>query len=48
MSTIFQEPKKSFSYVFDSYTIPVDKLERVVVAVNDKYGNQCIKQIKLT
>lgn len=41
----FQEPKKSFSYVFDTYTIPIDKIEKIVVAVNDKYGNQCIKEI---
>lgn len=43
----FQKPKNTYSYVFDSYTIPVEKLDRVVVAVNDKYGNQCIKEVKL-
>ena len=41
----FHEPKKSFSYVFDNYTITLDKLERVVVATNDMYGNQCIKEL---
>lgn len=41
----FQEYKNSYSYVFDTYTIPKSNLEKVVVAVNDKYGNQCIKEI---
>ena len=41
----FHEPKKSFSYVFDSYTITIDELDTVMVATNDKYGNQCIKEI---
>ena len=43
----FQEAGKSFSYVFDAYTIPVDQLECVKVAGNDKYGNQCIIEVKL-
>ena len=41
----FQEPKKSYSYVFDTYTIPIENIDRVVIAVNDKYGNQCIKDV---
>lgn len=43
----FQETGKSFSYVFDAYTIPVDQLECVKVAGNDKYGNQCIVDVEL-
>ena len=41
----FQEFKKTYSYVFDAYTIPFHNLDKVVVAVNDKYGNQCIKEL---
>ena len=44
----FQMPKKSYSYVFDAYTIPLENLDRIVVAVNDKYGNQCIKELKIS
>ena len=43
----FQVPKKSFSYVFDTYTIQMENLGKVVIAVNDKYGNQCIKEVPL-
>ena len=43
----FHEYKKSYTYVFDAYTIPKDTIEKVVIAVNDKYGNQCIKEIKM-
>ncbi len=43
----FQEFKKSYTYVFDAYTIPKDTIEKVVIAVNDKYGNQCIKEVKM-
>lgn len=33
------EYKRLFSYTFDAYTIPMNRIERVVIAVNDKYGN---------
>ena len=43
----FQEYKKSYTYVFDAYTIPKDTIDKIVIAVNDKYGNQCIKEVKM-
>lgn len=42
----FLVPEKSFSYVFDEYTIPLENIESVAVASNDKYGNTCIKKIE--
>jgi hypothetical protein len=41
----FLTSKKSFSYVFDEYTIPFENIESVAVATNDKYGNTSIKRI---
>ncbi len=41
----FLMPKKSFSYVFDEYTIPIDQIESIAVASNDKYGNTFIRNI---
>lgn len=43
----FQEYKKSYTYVFDAYTIPKETIDEIVIAVNDKYGNQCIKEVKM-
>lgn len=37
--------KHSFSYVFDEYTIPLENIESIAVASNDKYGNTFIKKI---
>jgi hypothetical protein len=41
----FQLSKRSYSYVFDEYTIPLENIESVAVASNDKYGNTFIKKI---
>jgi hypothetical protein len=41
----FLLPKKSFSYVFDEYTVPIENIESIAVASNDKYGNTFIKKI---
>ncbi len=43
----FQEFKKSYTYVLDAYTIPKEQIEEIVIASNDKYGNQSINRIKL-
>ena len=31
----------------NAYTIPKDTIDKLVIAVNDKYGNQCIKEVKM-
>lgn len=41
----FYEVGKIYTYVFDAYTIPLNQLECIKVASNDKYGNQCIVTI---
>lgn len=41
----FQETGKSFTYVFDAYTIPINQVSNIKIAGNDKYGNQCIAGI---
>jgi hypothetical protein len=41
----FQEFKKSYTYVFDSYTVEPHLVEQVAVASNDKFGNTHIKKI---
>lgn len=43
----FHEYKKRYSYVFDSYTIPITYISYIAVASNDKYGNCCIVRLKL-
>lgn len=35
-------------YAFHGDTLPLDFVARIGVAANDKYGNQCIKQLDLT
>ena len=35
----FGSSQKQFKYTFDDYTIPLDKIETIKVASNDKYGN---------
>lgn len=42
----FNEFKRTYSYVFDQYTIPFKALEEAAVAANDVYGNTCIVKIK--
>lgn len=42
----FQIFKKSFSYTFDTYTLPLSSLSNIAIASNDKYGNTFI--IKFT
>ena len=41
----FLKPKQSFSYFFDEYTVPLNNIESISVASNDKYGNTFIKNI---
>jgi len=41
----FLQPKRSFSYFFDEYTVPLINIESISVASNDKYGNTFIKKI---
>ncbi|MDY3203746.1 MAG: hypothetical protein RBR70_01580 [Arcobacter sp.] len=43
----FHEFKKSFSYTFDDYTIPLNKISKIGIASNDKYGNMCIINIEI-
>lgn len=35
----FGEFKKEYFYTFDRYTIPLNLVEKIVIASNDKYGN---------
>ena len=42
----FGETNKQFTYVFDEYTININRLEEICVASNDIYGNTCIKSLK--
>lgn len=39
-------PFRSFSYVFDENTVPLDRVERLVVGTNDRRGNVIIDHIK--
>ena len=39
--------EKQFLYTFDEYTIPLEQISKLTVASNDKYGNTCIKKLKL-
>jgi len=39
----FHQPKRSFSYVFDEYTLPLDKIEAIGIGSNDKYGHTFVK-----
>lgn len=41
----FGNSKKQFNYTFDDYTIPLEKIESIRVASNDKYGNCQILKI---
>lgn len=42
----FLVSKKSFSYVFDEYTIPLKNIELIGVASNDKYGNTFVWKLE--
>lgn len=41
----FGEFKKVYFYTFDEETTNLDDVDSLVVASNDRYGNQCIKRI---
>ena len=44
----FGEPESNeFYYTFDYLTIPIDNVNTIAVASNDKFGNTCIKRIDL-
>lgn len=40
------EPFRSFSYVFDDNTVPVERVESIVIAANDRHGNVIIDRLK--
>lgn len=37
--------KKVYYYTFDFNTTELSQIDSLVIAANDKYGNQCIKKI---
>jgi hypothetical protein len=41
----FGEFKKEYFYTLDIHTVPLEMIEEMKVASNDKYGNQCIIKI---
>ena len=41
----FGEFKKVYYYTFDADTIELEKVDKIVIATNDRYGNQCIKEV---
>lgn len=41
----FGEFKKTYYFTFDENTVPLDEVEKLVIATNDAYGNQCIQRI---
>lgn len=41
----FGDFKRDYYYTFDYNTTNLEDVERLVIATNDKYGNQCIKRI---
>jgi 2-hydroxy-3-keto-5-methylthiopentenyl-1-phosphate phosphatase len=41
----FGEFKKEYFYTLDIHTVPLEKVEEMKVASNDKFGNQCIIKI---
>lgn len=43
----FQNFKKMYSYTFDNYTIPLDRIDTIGIASNDKYGNTSIILVHL-
>lgn len=43
----FHGAKRSYSYCFDDYTISLDALASIGIAVNDRFGNVKIRKIKI-
>ena len=43
----FGKFKKEYFYTFDRHTIPVEKIDKIVIASNDKFGNTCLNTIAL-
>jgi hypothetical protein len=41
----FGEFKKEYFYTLDIHTVPLEMIEEIKVASNDKFGNQCIMKI---
>ena len=37
--------KKEYYYTFDEHTVPLEMVDQIKIAVNDKYGNQCINNV---
>lgn len=43
----FGEFKKEYFYTFDRYTVPIEMIDIIAVASNDRYGNTCIGKITI-
>jgi hypothetical protein len=43
-----KEFKKSWEYIFDESSIHINEIDKVSIAVNDKYGNQSIVKLNMT
>jgi hypothetical protein len=41
----FGEFKKIYYYTFDDDTVRLENIKSLVIATNDRYGNQCIKRV---
>lgn len=41
----FGKFKKEYFYTFDRHTVPIEMIEKVSIASNDKYGNTCVNTI---
>jgi hypothetical protein len=41
----FGEFKKTYYYTFDYNTTELDQIDCVVIGTNDKFGNQCVKEV---
>ena len=43
----FGEFKQEYFYTFDRYTVPLDQVDQIAIASNDRYGNTCIKKLTI-
>jgi hypothetical protein len=40
------EPFRRFTYVFDDNTVPIDRVQSIVVGTNDRHGNVIVDRIQ--
>lgn len=40
------QPFRAFSYVFDDNTVPLDRIQSVVIGTNDRHGNVIVDRVK--